>query len=181
MLYTIAQLIFLCIFHHEWWNAKLCAVRVSASSETYQGGGNISFHPERRHGECLVQRKSFYCDSPRIYVAKEIKIFLKEVYAGFFIFMVLAFEDIHSPTIIYWDWGYRIKLEEKTWVLSVFYSKYIPSASIERVARSSKDWNDLCTSSCGMARRLDVTAPWMCWTSSKRCPFNGNFSLGNRK
>jgi len=33
MLYTIAQLIFLCIFHHEWWNAKLCAVRVSASSE----------------------------------------------------------------------------------------------------------------------------------------------------
>ena len=21
---------------------------------------------------------------------------------------------IHSPTIIYWDWGYRIKLEEKT-------------------------------------------------------------------
>ena len=69
---------------------------MSASSETYEGGGNISCHPERRHGECLVQRKSFYCDSPRIYVAKEIKVFLKEVYAGLFIFMVLAFEDIFS-------------------------------------------------------------------------------------
>ena len=88
---------------------------------------------------------------------------------------------VYSLTIIYWDWGYRIKLEEKTWVLSVFYSKYIPSASIQRVAWSSKDWNDLCTSSCGIARRLDVTAPWMFWTSSKRRPFNGNFSLGNRK
>ena len=82
--------------------------------------------------------------------------------------------NVHSLTIMLWDWGYRIKLEQKTWVLSVFYSKYIPSASIQQVARSNKDWKDLCTSSCGMARRLDVTAAWMSWTSSNRRPFNGN-------
>ena len=90
-------------------------------------------------------------------------------------------QQIHSLTIMYWDRGYRIKLEQKTWVLSVFYSKYIPSVSIQQVARSNKDWKDLCTSSCGMARRLDVTAAWMSWTSSNRRPFNGNFSLGNIK
>ena len=81
--------------------------------------------------------------------------------------------NLHILTIMYWDWGYRIKLEQKTWVLSVFYSKYVPSTSIQWVEGSSKDWKDLCTSSCGMARRLDVTAAWMSWTSSNRHPFIG--------
>jgi hypothetical protein len=69
---------------------------VSASSETSEGGGNISCHRERRHGECLVQRKSFYCDSPRIYVAKEIKIFLRKFMLASSFPMVLAFEEIFS-------------------------------------------------------------------------------------
>ena len=55
-------------------------------------------------------------------------------------------------------------MEQKTWVLSVFYSKYIPSASIQRVARSSKD-----------------KTHYMQFVNKNCSPFDLNFGHGNKK
>ena len=120
-------------------------------------GGNVA---------AVVLIKWFYgestlCTSPRLHFKLNAIHGHANWQHHFLSLLALKIEKRRCQIARFTGWPCRIKLEQKIWVLSVFYSKWIPSASIQRVAQSNKDRKDLCTSSCCMALRLDVTAAWI--------------------
>jgi hypothetical protein len=72
-------------------------------------------YPERKNGECHVQRKTFYRLIPRIYVAKGIKNIFRELMLDSSSSIVSAFEDIFSyPNVSMYS--FLLNRQQWTWL-----------------------------------------------------------------